>query len=168
MLKHGKSRQDTYLELKAKYGSGKVVVDVIENLPSLEAKKKYGIWNYFLLALLLLITALFMRAAPSIGIVIWYGLLIYAVARVLTKYYIWVTIMTAIAIAGGLAAVVTNDLESVNWSNAVIFLILNVPALILPIWLERKLCPAPTERREKYTNKEGKQKIRVVYEFRDV
>ncbi|PCH99343.1 MAG: hypothetical protein COB85_00125 [Bacteroidetes bacterium] len=168
LLKEGISRQTAYENLKTKYKNGKIVADLIKNLPSLEAIKLYGKWNYMLLSLLILTAGLYMYASPSIGIVLWYGILIYGVARMLLKYYMWVAAMAAFGLIVSIVGIIFSGTDSLNWAAAVLVVCLNIPSLILPIWLEKRLCPKPSERKEKYTNKQGQQRMKVIYEFKDV
>jgi hypothetical protein len=168
LLKQGTSKQETFEILKEKYKYSKDVADILKNLPSQQTIEKYGKWNYVLLGLLVLTALIFFWATPTIGIVLWYGLLIYAVAKMLVKYYIWVTAFSAFAIIGFIAIIFTSDGATTNWSNVIIMISLVIPTLILPMWLEKKLCPKPTERKEEYTNSQGQQRLKIVYEFPDL
>lgn len=165
LLKQGTSKQDTFEILREKYKYAKDVADILKNLPSQQAIEKYRKWNYVLLGLLVLSTAIFFWAKPTLGITLWYGLLIYAVARILVKYYIWVTLLSAIVIISSIAVFLTYQRAVTNWTDIIIMLSLIIPTFILPIWLEKKLCPKPTERKEQYTNEQGQQRLKIVYEF---
>ena len=165
LLKQGMSRQETYEQLTEKFKYRKTVADVLKNLPSKKAKDKYKKWNFTLLGLLVVTTVIYFLATPTIVIILWYGLLIYAVARMLTKYYIWVTALTAFGLIAGTVVIFMSDSSSTNWTNVLILLVLNLPILILPIWLTNKLTPNPIEKMEKYQGKDGRQRIRVHYEF---
>lgn len=165
LLKQGKSRQEIYEQLTEKFKYRKIVADVLKNLPSKKAKDKYQKWNFILLGLLILTAVIYFLATPTIGIVLWYGLMIYAVARMLTRYYLWVTILTALGLIGGAVAIFAGDSHSINWINIVVLLVLNIPLIVLPIWLTNKLTPNPVEKKERYQGKDGRQKMRLTYEF---
>ena len=165
LLKQGNSRQETYEQLAEKFRYRKTVADVLKNLPSKKAKDKYRKWNFLLLGLLILTAVFYFLATPTIGVVLWYGLTIYAVARMLTKYYMWVTILTALGLVGGAIAIFVGNHQSVDWVNIIVLLVLNIPLLMLPIWLTKKLTPNPVEKKERYQGKDGTQKMRLTYEF---
>ncbi len=166
LIKQGASRQRAFDILVEKYKYTRDVSEVIKHLPSSEAIKKYGLWNYVLLGILILITGLFMLAYFSPGYLLWNGLLMYVVARMLVKYYILVSVLSGIGILGSIAGLATND--NITWSNMLIFFLLIIPACILPIWLKKKLCPPPSEKKVKYTNSEGQLRVKIVYEFKDM
>jgi hypothetical protein len=167
ILKNGTSRQETFEMLNQKYKNAKTVSDIIKNLPSSLAIKKYGLWNYTLLGLLILTATSLMLANPSIGTLLWYGLLIYAVAKMLVQYYIWVTILATIGIIGIVGILIINNTEPIKWTNLIIAFILMLIYLVLPIWIKNKLCPKPNEVKEKYTNSQGQLRLRIIYGFKD-
>lgn len=165
LLKEGTPKQEVFELLKEKYKVTKIIADILKTIPSKQAIDRYGKWNTTLLALLILTTVIFLGAAPSLGIVIWYGLLIYAVARKSVSYYVWISILSAISIIGFLVIIFTSDSVTANWLNIIILFVLIVPSLFLPIWLEKKLCPKPKESKVKYTNSKGQKRLKIVYEF---
>ena len=166
LLKQGSTKQETFNKLKEKYKYSKEIADIVKYIPSEKAKKKYSMWNYILLAILIITTTLYMITAPSIGIILWYGLLIYAVARMLIKYYMWVTVFSALGLIGVIIGVATTG-AIILWTNAIIFLILIIPSLIIPIWISKKFCPPPKEKKEMYIDIAGQKRLRIVYEFMD-
>lgn len=168
LLKQGASKQDAFDILLEKYKYAKEVADILKNLPSKQAIDKYGKWNYVLLGLLALTTVILFLATPTLGILLWYGLLIYAVARMLVKYYVWVAVFSALAIISFVAVIFTSDSAATNWGNLIIMAILVIPTLILSIWLERRLCPKPIESKEEYANSQGQKRLKIVYEFSDL
>lgn len=165
MVRQGATRQETFNTLKEKYKYAKEIAAVVKFIPSKAAKKKYGIWNYILLAMLLAIMTLFMLSSPSIGILIWYGLLIYAVARMLVEYYIYVTVLSIFGLISGVAIFIIS--ETMTLPDAIVLSIITLPSSILPIWISKRLCPSPNEKKESYTNKAGQQRLRIIYEFSD-
>jgi len=170
LFKKGTSKQETFQILSEKYKSSKVVSDILKNIPSLQAAKKYGVWNFLLLVLLLLTTLFFVKQKPTIstfGIFLWYGILLYIVARMLVKYYVYVALLSSITIISLTCLLFFFDSSQVNWIEIGLLLILTISTLILPIWLEKKLCPKPNETKEVYTNSEGQQRQKIVYEFKD-
>ena len=166
LLKKGDSKQDAYLVLKEKYKSPKEIAELLKNIPSTLAIEKYIKWNYTLLALLIVTTAIVMSINPLIGFLIWYGFIIFIVARVLVKYYYWVSMMTGFGLFGGIILAITSN-EEINWIGTSLILILIIPSFILSIWLPKKLCPPPVEKKVKYFDKTGLQRLKLVYEFAD-
>ena len=60
------------------------------------------------------------------------------------------------------------DLESFDeffFAKLLILLILSLSSLFLSYKLEKKLCPKPTETREKYIDKQGTTRVRIIYTF---
>ena len=167
LLKQGISKQETFEILKEKYKFTKDVSDMLKNLPSQQAIQKYGKWNYVLLILLISTAILFLLESLSILILLWYGLQIYAVTKMLIKYYSWVSVFSSITLISFIGLIFTNEIPNPNWRNTILLMTLSIPTLIIPLWLENKLCPKPTERMEKYTNSEGQQRLRIVYEFNE-
>lgn len=165
MLQHGLSKQETFDNLLDKYKYAKEIAAVVRFIPSEPAKMKYRIWNYFLIAILLLIMTLFMLSSHSVVTLIWYGLLIYVVAEMLVEYYIYVTVFSVFGLISGVAIFITS--ETMTLLDAIVLAIITLPSSILPIWIAKKLCPPPIERKESYINKSGEQRLRIKYEFSD-
>jgi len=168
LLKQGTSKQETFEILVGKYKSSKAVSDVLKNLPSLQAAKKYGFWNYTLFVLLLFSALFFAMHKPTFIIYVWYGLLMYVVARMAVKYYIYVALLSVITLITLAVLMITTDKFQINWVEIGIICIDAALTLFLSIWLERKLSPKPKEVKELYTDSQGEQKLRVKYEFADV
>ena len=164
LLKEGTPKQEAFEILKEKYKYSKIIADILKNIPSKQAIERYGKWNNVLLAILILTLVLSLLTAPSIGM-LWYVLLIYVVARKLVKYYIWITVISAMGIIGSVAIMATSNIVFENWIGLIIIFVIIIPSLIIPIWLEKKLCPKPKEKKVKYTNSLGQKRLKIVYEF---
>src|SRR5687768_10911248 len=80
MLKAGTSRQEVYETLTEKYKYGKEVADIVKFLPSRAASKKYDYWNSILLVVIIILAGLFFLTGGGLGILIWFGVIIYGVA----------------------------------------------------------------------------------------
>lgn len=154
--------------LVAKHTYTKEIAEILENIPSSIAINKYGKWNHVLLAILILTTIIFFVEAPSIGTLFWYGILIYGVATKRINYYMWVTVMSASVLVAFIAVTLTSSSETFTWITTTTMMILIIPSCILPIWLEKKLCPKPTEKKVQYTNSQGQQRMKIIYEFSDI
>ncbi len=166
LLKQGITKQEVFVELVDKYKYSKDVAEVLKGIPSQVRIKKYGGWNTLLLSLLIIIELIILLSLkPSVSL-LWYGLLIYAVATKKIKYYGWITFL---AILGALASLIGIFFATgvISLISLILFVVFFLPSCILPIWLEKRLCPPPTERKELYTNAEGEQRLRIVYEFND-
>jgi hypothetical protein len=167
LLKQGTPKQETFEILREKYKYAEGVADILKSLPSQQKIEKYGKWNYVLLALLVFTALIFFWETSTIGILLWYGFLIYVVAKMLVKHYVWVSAFSAIAIISFIAILFTSD-TGTQWASVIIMTSLVIPTLILPMWLKEKLCPKPTERKEEYTNSQGQQRLKIEYEFPDL
>jgi hypothetical protein len=166
LLKQGNTKQQTFELLVDKYKYSKDVADTIKNIPSSDRIQKYGAWNFFLLFLLIIIEVISLLWTSSSFGILWYGLLIYAVSNKLVKYYNWITFL---AIIGTLFSIIGLFLSTkpINPVSIALLVFVFLPTCILPTWLEKRLCPEPTVRKEQYTNSEGEQRMRVVYDFPD-
>ena len=171
LLKQGTSRQATFDILKDKYQYAKDIAGIVKNLPLSKTLKLYRKWNYVLLALLILTTTCFLWTVTvsSFGILLWYGLQIYAVAKILVKYYLYVAIFSAFVLLCCLIAVIFIVASPTKNGTTLIvmFTLLQIPICVLPLWLDKKLYPKPKERKEKYTNSQGQQRMKIIYEFAD-
>ncbi|MFN3529437.1 MAG: hypothetical protein ACK417_05900 [Bacteroidia bacterium] len=168
LLKQGTSKQMTFELLVDKHKYTKEIAEILENIPSKKAVTKYGKWNYVLLAILIITTIKFCLEASLIGTLLWYGLLIYVVATKRIKHYWWVTAMSSSLLVALIVIILTSSSETCSWTTTTIMLIIIIPSCILPIWLEKKLCPKPTEKKVQYTNSQGQQRMKIVYEFTDI
>ncbi len=166
LLNQGNTKQETFDLLVEKYNFSHEIASILNNIPSSKAIEKYGIWNHILLAILLL-TSIFFVIYSIYAPLIYYGILIYGVASRRVNFYIWITIISSIGFIGLIAVIVTSSLINLDWTVVILFG-LYLTSIILPIWLEKKLCPKPIKRKEKYTNSEGQQRFKIAYEFSDV
>ena len=80
----------------------------------------------------------------------------------------WVTVMSASVLVAFIAVTLTSSSETFTWITTTTMMILIIPSCILPIWLEKKLCPKPTEKKVQYTNSQGQQRMKIIYEFSDI
>jgi len=163
----GKTKQEVYEFLVGKYKYAKDVADVLKYIPSTQAMAKYGKWNTILLSLLILTAIIFFLVSPSIATLLWYGFLIYGVATMRIKYYVWVTVLSSCSLLAFIVLTIFYPSEMQYWTRTIFALFLVVSCCFLPVWLEKKLCPKPNERKEKYKNTEGEERMRIVYEFRE-
>ena len=167
LLKQGIIKQQVFESLVEKHKYSIEIANILTNIPSLKAIKKYRIWNYILLGVIILNTLIFLISAPSISSTLWFSLLIYGVSTMKTNYYKWVAILSFFIIAIFVVLVLNNSGEN-NYSFSLIsIIILSIISCILPIWLETKLCPKPKEEKVLYTNSKGQQKYKMTYQFQD-
>jgi len=160
-----KTKQEIFEILVNKYKYSKDVAEVLRYIPSPQAIAKYGVWNTALLVFLIFIALFFIVIGFPVGLV-WYGLSIYVVASKKTEYYMWVSVLFSIVLIGLVAGAISSPDAIFYWKNIVI-LTLTIPSCFLPIWLQIKLCPKPTERKEIYINPKGERRMRFVYDFPD-
>lgn len=165
ILKQGTSKQETFQILSEKYKFEKDIADVLQHLPSQQAIEKYGKWNWLLLALLVIPFIYFILFGAGFGTYFWYSLMIYAVARKLTKYYVFVAALYVFILLGSIAVMFTSDAETTNWIRVIIGYLIGGSTTFLAYWLGKRLSPSPVEKKEPYTNSEGNRRLKVVYEF---
>ena len=79
-----------------------------------------------------------------------------------------VTVLSSFTLIVFIVIVFTSTVETFHWTMTITAVLLIIPSCFLPIWLEKKLCPKPIERKEKYTNDNGQQRMKFVYEFIEV
>ena len=168
LLDQGKSRQETFHTLLEKYNNAKIVADVVKDLPSAIALKKFGFLNIILLALLIVPTILLLLSRPNLWTIVWAGFLIYTVANKNFANYVWVSIVATCGLIGLVALITIYDTNPINWTNIIIAALIAILYITLPVWIKNKLCPNPNETKERYLNAEGHERIRIRYEFRDI
>lgn len=165
ILKTGISKQEAYELLVEELHNRAVTAKILRRLPSAQALKRYGVWNHILLGLLIITATMLFLANPTPGIIIWYGLLIIAVARKSTRFYFWVTIMSGLSLVTIIYLIFTLQGNTEGLVRILLLLTLIVPSCILPIWLNNKLTPSPDEQREFYENEHGEQRSRMIFHF---
>jgi len=170
LLKQRIPKQQVFETLVDKYKYSKDIIDILRYLPSENLISKYSKWNNVLFGILIFKTILFLTLSPSSIISLLFSLLfIYVVAKIKLKYYSWLAITSVFASLSFIFFLLNRGLAPIAIFNLCLyFLIVIVPTLVLPIWLEKKLCPEPIERKELYTNSEGENRMRVVYQFVDI
>ena len=164
LLKEGMPKQQAFEVLVEQYKYSKDVAEILSKIPSLKRSKKYHFWNIVLL-ILLIILELHNFLNPSLSI-IYYGLLIYVVATKMTRYYFWIPLLSFIAITVVIYFLFSASTK-IQLLTAFFVLAIYLPAGLLSIWLAKKLCPSVTEKKEMYTNEEGENRMRLVYDFND-
>ncbi len=168
LLKQGRTRQETFELLVDKYKYTNKVLEVMKQMPSSKAIEKYGKWNNVLLGIMLLIVAMFSVSIGPGSLLILYGFLIYAVITKRFEHYFWISILSFVILIAVLTISIININKSIDVLAIVLILALHLPMIYLPYWIEKKMCPKPKEHREWYTNHEGRDKIKIVYEFSDL
>lgn len=168
LLNQGISKQETFEILKEKYEYAIEIANVLKKKPSVKAIEKYRKWNNILLGLLILTSIFFILTTPMIQILIWYVFLIYTVARMLVKYYIWTSIFSGFAIITYISILILDVNATNNLTYILPILTLVISTFILPIWLEKKMCPKPVESKVEYTNSDGQKRLKIVYQFSDL
>jgi len=168
LLYQGKSRQETFQALLEKHNNAKIVADIVKDLPSAIALKKYGFLNIILLVLLIVPTILMLLSKPNLWTIVWAGFLIYTVANKNFANYAWVSIVATCGLIGLVALITIYDTNPIKWTNIIIAALFAILYITLPIWIKNKLCPNPSETKERYFNTEGHERIRIRYEFRDI
>jgi hypothetical protein len=168
MLKRGITRQETYLSLGQKFGDNRLVYQVLCNLQSASAIKKYGIWNYLLeiplaaIAIIIISQSSFNR--PPVLILLYIFCFIYIVQTKQTRHYINISVFsTFVSLVFMVDFIVskTGNFTEVLIAGALILL------SVLTFWLARKLSPQPIEKLEEFFDNTGAKRRKVVFEFTD-
>jgi hypothetical protein len=140
-------------------------------MPTKAAKKRYGFYNYMLLAILLLgavLISIYQPISVSITFLAYlYLAAVYVVFRYLIEYYSWLTFYGIIFLMVSIAVAFMNPDESFSIAIMVIILLFCAPVIFLPWWLQKKLCPSPKMHLESYTDDEGVGRKKLIYEFPD-
>jgi hypothetical protein len=166
LLNEGKSRQETFETLVNEHKVARDIAEIIKQLPSLQAIKKYKLWNNILLGLLVMKAVMFVVEDLSFAVLIlWLGFLGYVIYKRLIHLYIVVTASSTIGLLAGVGFYIFSEYE-IEIPMALFFVVF-ASTLIISFWLEKKLCPPPSERKELYTTENGQQRMKIVYEFQD-
>lgn len=103
-LKTGKTKEEIYEEITSYYKDyrlQKEIANIIRFTPEKEKIRKYGIYNWLFLILLIVIDLINVLTFNYSGI-IWFGALTYLVITTQTKYYYWFIVFGAIIFISGI------------------------------------------------------------------
>lgn len=167
-LETGTSRHETYLQLKEKYHCPKQVADVIRNMPSKAALEKYGVYNYILLGLILLIPVVFLLRSDNLGTLLAFLFYAYIVASRTFEFYWVLTTLAGFGLIGMTGLLIFQPVGPGEWPDVAMLLILLIPMTILPVWVRKKLCPPPKAENEEYIDSKGITRMKTVYIFPDI
>ncbi len=172
LLNRNYSRQDANAELCNEYHDNRLVAGVLKYMPTRAAKKKYGFYNYLLIAILLLFAVLISYYQPMRSSMIWLTYIylavpVYVVFRYLTEYYTWLTFYGLVFLIVFVTLGLMHPDEPFSLSKLVVVFLFCAPVILLPMWLQGKLCPSPKMHLESYTDDKGVAVRRLVYEFPD-
>ena len=166
LLTEGKTKQEVYEELVSQFKYRNIIADIVRYTPSKERLKKYSIWNTLYLVFISLITLLSLLQ-PTLGI-IWLILLIVLVAMKKFKYYYWNTILGVITIISVLALTLYQGMNN-GFESTLIMLLFSIPIALIfifaGIYLPKIMTPKYNEKKEKYIDKNGKEKLRLIHIF---
>lgn len=167
LLKNGNGKQEAFETLSRKYIVTKEVADIITYIPSQAAIKKYGIWNYVLLGVLIIIPAIILMGAPPNVALLYFMLLIYIVVKRFVRYYSWIAVIAAVFLVSMVGYVFVGNTHNVNWIQFGELAGANVILLVLSLLVQAKLCPLPIESKEEIVTKDGDRKLKIKYQFKD-
>ena len=162
LIRQGKTKQEAFEQLKKQFHHAKVISKILSCIPTPKQKEKYKILNYTLLATLLL-PFLFFLSQDNWETSLWYSISLYAVIWVKPKLYTVITAQSLILSIISIFVLIFGEIF-LAWSLLAI-LILSLSSLFLSYKLEKKFCPKPTEIREKYIDKQGATRVRIIYTF---
>jgi hypothetical protein len=165
MLRNGETRQGTFDALAEKYRHPVATARIIKRQPSKKAMERYSFWNYILFSLLLVNTVLYAFTGSSPSLILYYLILLYPVFRMMVEFYWWLVYFMIAGFLSVLAILISGDQKNIVLLG---FLVLNVPSILLAFWIPGKMCPAPSETKEKYIAKSGQEHERILFSFRDI
>jgi hypothetical protein len=167
-LNQGKTKQEVYEALLALSRNRSLVANVVRYTPTKKKLKKWGIWNTLFLVFIsvLILLSLFQL---SINI-IWLVLLLIIVAMKRFELYYFHTIFGVLVFLGfsGLFFYQMVN-EGFNQSLLRFVYVLPIPIVFIAagIILTQKITPKFREKKEKYIDKHGRERIRIVHLFED-
>jgi hypothetical protein len=170
MLEEGHSKQKTYNLLQEKLGLNHEIVAVLKGIPSKKTFAKFAFWNYSLLLILLTLLVILLaqnnltNSSWSIFIVSAFSFIVFT-KRV--SSYVYISGMAIIGLLIFLTVYFTDDSIYKNHTNYMYVSLAFIPYIILPLWLEKKLCPSPKETKITYQNNNGQLVNQIQYEFID-
>jgi len=161
-LKQGLSKQEIFEQLKQEFQHAKVVAKVLKCAPTPNQKKKYRGLNvllFFSLLPMLILVAYNVELNASFI----YVFMLYVVVKVIPRFYIAITTFSflSLVISSIMFFFETNPNLWAIW----LMLGLNTVSLVLSYILNQKFCPNVEERKEKYIDKQGLTRMRIIYTF---
>ncbi len=166
-LKAGKSKQEVYEELSEQFNFRNEVAEIVRFIPSNERKKKYEKWNIVYLVFLSLLT-LIAFFAFNFGS-LWYIFLIALVASKQYKYYNWNIFIGVISLISILSVALYSGMDNGITTSWIIMVAVAIPITLVlifaGIYLPKFITPNYREEKEKYTNNEGNERLRLVHFF---
>jgi len=166
LINQGKKKQEIFEELKKKYQPPLELAKQIEKFPTLENKKKYKSNNVTLIVLLS-ISLFFDLVGLNYGGIIWDISLIYIVATFQAEHYQWISFRAGFSVLVVLAMLFFTEYSLLSIISVSISLLILIPTFILAIKLEKKLCPNFIKKKIRYTDSNGKVKLKLKIEFID-
>ncbi|MBO6515539.1 MAG: hypothetical protein JJ975_03220 [Bacteroidia bacterium] len=167
LLDEGKSRQETFDLMVEEYGHPLLVADVLKHLIAQSTWNKYKVHN--LLLLLALIGALVYKLRINFNLITIgiYGSFIFIVILRYTRQYFWIPVYHGLTLGSLFVGAWFNSPASRLPVNQAVILVLALPLIALPWWLNTKLSPKPEETRETYINNKGQKRSRINFKFPD-
>ena len=162
LIRQGWSKQKSFEILKKEYQYSKIISKILRCIPSRAQKQNYRILNYLLLFSLLLPMLLFASQLYYVASLT-YVVFIYVVLQMQVRFYIWISAFSLISLVSALTVIfLDNQIFVIS-----IWLMMgaNLASLILSIFLEQKLCPKVKQTKEKYIDKLGITRRRIIYNF---
>ena len=173
----GKTKQETFESLKTSSKlSAEELAKIIQPIPSLQARQKYKTLQMILIGLLLL--TILIKMTAGIPIVIQNGirwlpvlfvfpiiniLLLIGVANYMQSSHKFVAIFTLLSLVRS-----TNEFLGQPLDIFMIIDLILIAGLIgLGFYLNAKLCPDYSIKKERYQNNQGQDRLRNVIQFND-
>jgi hypothetical protein len=164
LIRRGKTKQEAFEQLKKQFYHAKAISKILTCIPTPKQKEKYKLLNYILFATLFL-PFVFFLSQYNWGASLLYSVLLYAVIWVKPRLYIGITALSFIFSIIIIFILFFGEVL-LSWVLLAL-LVLSLSSLFLSNKLEKKFCPKPKETREKYIDKQGAIRVRIIYTFAD-
>lgn len=162
LIKEGKTKQESFEILKIEFNYSKVIAKILKCIPTQNQKDRYRILNYLLFFSLLIPLVLYASQLSYAASAI-YLLFLYFVLKIVPRMYIWISTISLISVIS-LSVIYFMEIQV----NVILYLLLalsNIITLTLSIILEQKFCPLVQETKERYFDKFGVTRRRIIYTF---
>ena len=167
MIAKGLSKQEVYEKLCEQYRRNIDIAEILKPLTTVDRKRKYGVFHLMLLAVFISIIVYEVSYSDSFYSLIWYGAFSYLVIASKISQYFWISIYQGLFVLLPMLISAVRQGGVYDWQLFLLLFGAHLLLLLFPIWLQRKTIPPPKEKKEVYTNKEGKNKVRIIYSFID-
>lgn len=167
-VKSGMPKQQVFEEMIPENKIGKDLAQIIQSIPSVEAKNKYKSAHILFVVLLILLLLILIMVKSYAGI-IWTCPILYLVFTVQPRYYSWALAPALYGVTPGLQLILypIQGMEALSLTIGVPIVLISLLILGIGFYLSRKLTPNFTRTKESYEDDDGNIRYRLVLRFKD-